>query len=135
MQHSALHSAAMNTKTPKSVQQTNDFRSTSSDVTRNVLKSKLILQNIVTDYQITYNFFSQKLKLLFSLFFFLGSGHQCQLQTRSLRTNEIWPSNVNTTPRIILLDSTIGDFLKTIFFSEFQSFLTRHFKNEKSILD
>ena len=35
MQHSALHSAAMNTKTPKSVQQTNDFRSTSSDVTQN----------------------------------------------------------------------------------------------------
>ena len=38
MQHSALHSAAMNTITTKSVQQTYDFRSTSSDVKQNVLK-------------------------------------------------------------------------------------------------
>ena len=57
MQHSALQSAAMNTITPKSVQQTNDFRSTSSDVTQNVLKSKLIKLNIAIYYQIKYNCF------------------------------------------------------------------------------
>ena len=90
----------------------NYFWSTSSDVTRNVLKPKIILLYQVIYYQTKVQSFKAKHKFLFS-FFFLGSGQHYLLQTGLLRTDEIWLNKVNIMKHIILLENPLLEtFLK-----------------------